>query len=117
MAIDGAETRHQGDAFGKPGDMICNRNRAAGELLFRIVANSKNVALAGLSQGRRVVVLINDRIADHQYLQIGKGCDLVVYLLVRPPAAKSVQKLLGFRRKTLKCSFSRLLELKVISSV
>ena len=68
MAINGAQPRHEGDAVGESGDMVRNCYRATSELLLRIVADGEHIALAGLSEGYRVMVLINNRITDHQYL-------------------------------------------------
>ena len=79
--------------------MIDHRDGPAGKLLLAFETNGQRVALAGLAQRRNIVVLINDRIADHEDLEVGQRPDDAVNLPDGPLFGESLEKVSRFRRE------------------
>src|SRR2546426_3930177 len=55
--------------------MVCCRLDAPAKDLVRVVAHGDQVLLRRLSQGRDVVIFINDRVADEQHAVVLHGLD------------------------------------------
>ena len=99
VAVRIAQTGYQRRRGDEPRDVIGDGDGPSGELLLTFITYRKRVALAGLSQRRYVVVLIDDCVADHQHLEIGEGTDNAMDFLLGPFLSKAFKKISCFRRE------------------